>query len=296
MRSSWKGYLKLSLVSVPVQAFHAQETGGGDIHFNQLHATCHSRIKYQKVCPIHGEVTKDEIVSGYEYAKGQYVIVEPDEIDKLRTENDRAITIDEFVAPNAIDPLYLDGRTYYLAPESPQGAKPYVVLCAAMEERKRHGIARVVFSGKEQLVLIRPLTGVLVMSMLNYDAQVRKPESIKDEVPDANYSAKELQLAEMLIDASTSKHFELSKYEDIYTRRLTELIEAKVAGREVVAPEETEQISVINLMDALKQSLGRKTRDTLKQSLGRKTRPSKTSKKTAASKRSSVGHTKRKFA
>jgi len=260
MRSSWKGYLKLSLVSVPVQAFNAQATGGGEIHFNQLHATCHSRIKYQKVCPIHGEVTKDEIVSGYEYAKGQYAIREPDEVDQLLTENDRAITIEEFVSPNTIDPVYFDGRTYYLAPEAPLGAKSYAVLCAAMVERKRYGIARVVFSGKEQLVMIRPVDRILTMSMLNYGAQVREPELMKDQVPEATYSAKELQLAEMLVDASTSKRFNFSKYEDLYTKRLTELIEAKVAGREVVAPPETEEISVINLMDALKQSLSKKTK------------------------------------
>ena len=98
-RSSWKGYLRLSLVSVPVKAYTATTTGGGEIHLNQIHADCHSRIRYQKVCPIHGEVSNDAIVSGYEFAKGQFVVIDPDELDKLRTESDKAVQIATFVAP-----------------------------------------------------------------------------------------------------------------------------------------------------------------------------------------------------
>jgi DNA end-binding protein Ku len=255
LRSSWKGYLKLSLVSVPVQAINATVSGGGEIHFNQLHSTCHSRIKYQKVCPIHGEVSKDEIVSGYEYAKGQFTIVDPDEIDKLRTENDRAITIEEFIDPDDLDPIYLDGRTYYLVPDSPVGQKPYAVLMEAMRKRNRAGVGRVVFSGKEQLVLVQAADGVLTMSMLNYDSQVRKPDAVRDEIHAPEISSQELKLAEMLIDASTSEEIDLSKYKDLYTERLTELINAKVEGKDVVAPPADEEAPVINLMDALKQSL-----------------------------------------
>lgn len=259
MRSSWKGYLKLSLVSVPVQAFNSTGSGVGEIHFNQLHSVCHSRIRYQKVCPIHGEVSKDEIVSGYEYAKGQYAIVDPDEIEKLRSENDRAISIEEFIEPDQLDPMYLDGRHYYLVPDTPVGQKPYAVLHEAMRKRNRAGVARVVFSGKEQVVLVRPVDGLLMMSMLNYDSLVRKPEGFKDEVKAPDIAPQELKLAEMLVDASTAEAFDFSKYEDLYTTRLTELINAKVEGKEVVAPPSDEEVPVINLMDALKQSLGSKT-------------------------------------
>ncbi len=257
MRSSWKGYLKFSLVSVPVQAFNVRVSGGGEIHFNQLHAACHSRIKYQKVCPIHGEVPNDQIVSGYEYAKNQYTIIEPSELDKLRSESDRAITIDEFIKPDELDPIYLDGRTYYLVPDTPAGQKPYAVLQEAMQHKNRAAVARVVFSGKEQLVLVRPLDSVLVMSMLNYDAQIRKSDAFSDEVQKQKLSKQELHLAEMLIDASTSKQFDFSKYEDLYTKPLTELIESKVEGKELVSPPAEEEVPVINLMDALKKSLGR---------------------------------------
>src|SRR3954462_3977380 len=121
LRTSWKGFLRLSLVSVPVKAYSAAASGNGRIHLNQLHETCHSRIRYQKVCPLHGEVTSDEIVSGYEYAKGQYVVIDEDELDKLRTPAERAINIDKFVPFSTIDPLYFDGRAYYLLPDGPVG-------------------------------------------------------------------------------------------------------------------------------------------------------------------------------
>src|SRR5262249_17899663 len=101
-RSSWKGFLKLSLVSVPVKAFTATASAGGEIHLNQLHAECHSRIQYKKTCPIHGEVSNDQIVSGYEYAKGQYVVVDTEELSKLRTEDDKAINIDVFISANTL--------------------------------------------------------------------------------------------------------------------------------------------------------------------------------------------------
>ncbi len=146
-RSSWKGYLRLSLVSVPVQAFNAAESGGGDIHLNQLHATCHNRIRYKKVCPVHGEVPNEEIVMGYEYAKGEYVIVDDAEVDKLRTEADRAINIDTFVPRDSIDPIYFNGRTYYLLPDGAMGVKPYAVLLKALNAEDRWAVGQGVFFG-----------------------------------------------------------------------------------------------------------------------------------------------------
>ena len=254
-RSSWKGYLRLSLVSVPVQAFTATMSGGGKIHLNQLHDECHSRIRYQKVCPIHGEVSSSEIVSGYEYSKGNYVVVEPDELDKLRSEGDRAINIDTFIAPDEIDARYYDGRTYYLVPDGPVGQKPYAVLYRGMEEQQRYAIGQAVFSGKEQLVLVRPLEGLLTMSMLSYESQIRPPSAFEEEFEKPQVTKEELRLAETLITASTAEDFDLSKYEDLYTARLTQLIEAKVEGREIVAPPAEEETTVINLMDALRKSV-----------------------------------------
>jgi DNA end-binding protein Ku len=116
-RPIWSGYLKLSLVSVPVKAYTATDSSG-EVHLNQLHRDCNARIQYKKTCPIHGEVANDQIVSGYEYTKGQYVTIEPEELDKLRTESDKAVNIDTFVPDDQIDPLYLSGQAYYLCPRA----------------------------------------------------------------------------------------------------------------------------------------------------------------------------------
>ncbi|MBI3468230.1 MAG: Ku protein [Planctomycetes bacterium] len=256
-RATWRGFLRLSLVSVPVKAYTAAVTGGGEIHLRQLHADCHSPIQYRKTCPIHGEVTSDAIVSGYEYAKGQFVVVDTDELDKLRTEADKAVTIDTFIRPNAIDPVYHCGKTYYLVPDGPVGQKPYALLHRGMEEEGCQAIARVVMSGREQVVLLRPLEGILAMTMLEYDHQVKKPGAFQHEVGQPELSDEELRLAKTLIGSSTSEALEFSRYKDAYTEKLTALIEAKVAGKEIVAAPAEQEPEVINLMEALRQSVAR---------------------------------------
>jgi DNA end-binding protein Ku len=254
-RSSWKGYLKLSLVSVPVKAYTATSSEGSEVKLNQLHKVCNSRIQYKKTCPIHGEVPGEEIVSGYEYTKGQYVVVDTDELEKLRSEDDKAIKIDTFVAPDTLDPLYLSGKSYYLIPDGPVGQKPYAVLQQTMREEDRYAIAQVVMHNREQTVLLRPMENLIVMSILNLENQVTKPAAFEEEVSKVEVSPQELKLAKSLIDGSTSKKFDFAKYRDVYTEKLTKLIEAKVAGEEIVAPPAHEQAQVINLMDALRQSV-----------------------------------------
>src|SRR5690242_2591822 len=131
-RSTWKGYLKVSLVSVPVKAYSASTSGGGEVRLNQLHEECHSRIQYKKTCPIHGEVPNDQIVSAYEYSKGQYVVIDPEEVDKLRTPDEKAVNIDAFIPPDSVDPTYFSGQSYYLVPDGPVGQKPYALLLEGM--------------------------------------------------------------------------------------------------------------------------------------------------------------------
>ena len=256
-RSSWKGFLKLSLVSVPVKAYTATASGGGEVRLNQLHAECHSRINYKKTCPIHGEIPNDQIVSGFEYSKGQYVIVDPEEVEKLRTPDEKAINIDAFVPPGTVDQTYFSGKSYYLIPDGPVGQKPYALLVQGMEEMKRQAVAQVVMHGRDQLVLIRPMEGLLNMAILNYDNQVTKPAAFEEEAPKAKAEPEELKLAKTLIEASSPKQFDFSKYKDHYTDKLTQLIEKKVAGEEVVAPPVHEHAPIINLMDALKESLAK---------------------------------------
>src|SRR5262245_6483635 len=254
-RSSWKGFLRLSLVSIPVKAYTATASGGGEIHLNQIHAECHNRIKYQKTCPIHGEVPNDAIVSGYEFAKGQFVVIDPDELDKLRSESDKAVKIDTFIAPEELDPTHFNGQNYYLVPDGPVGQKPYVLLHKGLVEENRVAIAQVVMHGKERVVMLRPVGKLLVMTMLSYESQVVKPDNFEGEVPDQDATGPEMDLVKTLIKSSTAPQFDFGKYKDVYTEKLTQLIEAKVEGKEIVAPPQVEEAQVINLMDALKKSL-----------------------------------------
>jgi DNA end-binding protein Ku len=253
-RSIWKGFIRLSLVSVPVKAYTASATQG-EIHLRQLHRECNSPIKYQKTCPIHGEVSAADIVSGYEYSKGQYVVIEPEEIDKMRTESDKAVNIEGFVAPDAVDPLYLTGSTYYLLPEGAVGQKPYALLHRGMVEEGRYAIAQTVLFRREHVVLLRPVGKVIGMSTLFYENQVKEGDSFADELTSPEVSPEELKLAKTLIDASGLEDFDLARYKDTYNEKLTALIHAKAEGREIVAPPAAEGPKVINLMDALKQSL-----------------------------------------
>src|SRR5262245_54912609 len=280
-RSSWKGFLKLSLVSVPVKAYTAKSSGAGEIRLNQLHAECHSRINYKKTCPIHGEVSQDQIVMGYEHAKGQYVVVDTDELEKLRTEDEKAINIDVFIDPSGLDPVYLSGKSYYLVPDGPIGQKPYTVLHEGMVQQKRHAVARVVMHGRDQTVLLRPMDGLINMSILDYDAQVTKPAAFEEEAPKAASTPEELKLIKTLIDASTDKKFDMSRYKDTYTDKLTALIEAKIQGKEIVAPPVQEHPQIINLMDALKQSVEKVQKETPAEA--------KPPKKMAPSKRAQAG-------
>ena len=255
-RASWRGLLRLNLVSMPVQAFNAAAKKQGEVHFHQLHSECHSRIHYEKICPVHGPVPNDEIVLGYEYAKGKYVEFEDDELDQLRTKKDKALTISTFVQPGEIDPIYFDGRVYYLVPDGEEGREPYAVLNAAMEKKERYAVGQIVFSGREQMVLIRPLDGLLAMMMLNYENQMRTPEMFSDRLAKRKPSTKEVNMAEKLIEASVDEDFDFDEYEDQYVKKVQTLINAKVEGEDIVAPPfEEEEPEVINLMDALRRSV-----------------------------------------
>jgi DNA end-binding protein Ku len=245
-RSSWKGFLRLSLVSIPVKAYTAAVSGNCQIRLNQLHHDCHRRIQCQKVCPVHGKISNDQVVSGYEYAGGQYVVIQPEELDLLRTESDKAIHMDTFVSVEQMDPLRLAGKDYYLTPDGVPGQKPYALLRQAMAERGLWAIAQTVWHGKEQLVVLRPRGRLIVMSQLKYASEVKEPSAFE-----------RLELAQALVQATTAEEFDFSKYTNRYQAKLAELIEAKVTGREIVAAEAEEPHPVINLMEALKASVAK---------------------------------------
>lgn len=254
-RPVWSGFIRFSLVSVPVKAFTATASGGGGIALNQLHAECHSRIQYKKTCPIHGEVPADQIVSGYQFAKDQYVVIDTDELSKLRPKSEKDIAIGAFIKPDAIDLSHMSGKSYYLTPDGPVAQRPYSLLVRAMKEQKRFAFAQVVMFGREHIVLVRPMGKVLMMSMLAYDAELKKITEFEGDVADVELPPDELKLAKTLTDALAQDKFDLGKYKDLYAERLTKLVEAKVQGEEIVEPPGEEPPQVINLMEALKKSI-----------------------------------------
>lgn len=256
-RATWKGFLNLSLVSVPVKAYSANDSGG-TIRLNQLHAECNSRINLKTVCPSCGEISRKDIVKGYEFAKDQYVIIDLDELDKLRTKDEsRAIRIEKFIQPNQLDSLHLSESSYYLIPDGAPGQKPYSLLREAMLRKDLVCIAHVVLHNKEQLALVRPVDGLLCMTILRFASQLKSTELFTEEIVDFEISNDEFALAETLIAETTSKKFDINEYADVYTQRLTELIETKVEGRELVQPPDVETQPVVNLMDALKASVAK---------------------------------------
>ena len=253
-RTSWKGFLKLSLVSVPVKAFTVNESGS-EVRLNQLHRDCHARVKYQKICPEHGELKSNAIVSGYEHQKDRYVVVEPTDLDKLRTRSDRAVSIDGFVSVDEIDNRYYAGKAHYLLPDGIAGERPYALLRDGMEKHGVCAIAQVVMSGREQLVVVRPIEKMLVMFGLHYPQKVRQIDDFQSELEDIEFKPEERALTDTLIAASKIDGFELQNYNDRYVMKLKQLIDLKVAGEEIVQAEDHEEPKILNLMDALKKSV-----------------------------------------
>lgn len=259
-RASWRGPIRFGLVSFDVQAINAEAKEESDIHFHLLHAPDHQRIHYAKICPKHGEVSNDEIVGGFEYAKDKYIEMEKEELDKLRTKEERSLTVDAFVDADQIDPIYFDGRMYYLIPATNSASEPYALLATAMERDQRWGVGQVVFSGKEQLAVVRVVEGVMTMAMLNYEAEIRKPADIKREFKTARPNPRNLKLAEQLVRQHGVKDFDLGAYKDRYRQKVQEALRAKKKGVQLEEPEDEEEPEVINLMEALRQSVdGRKS-------------------------------------
>jgi DNA end-binding protein Ku len=250
MRPIWKGYLRLSLVAVPVKVYSATSTH--TLSFNQLHATCNSRINYTKTCPIHGPVPAEEIVKGYAYEKDRYVIMEDEDFDKVRLESTKAVNIVRFVDASEIDPIYYESA-YYLEPDGKIAREAYATLREAMAGKV--AIAKVVLRGKEDLVAVRATDNVLVMSTLHYGDEVKSASELDELKAKVEVAPDAVKLARQLVDGLQGP-FEPQLYQDEYRDELLRIVEAKVEGREaVVADEAAEPAKVVNLMEALKKSL-----------------------------------------
>ena len=251
-RPTWKGYLKVSLVTIPVKVFPATESAAA-LSFNQLHAECQTRIQQKKWCPhCEREVTISEVVKGYEFEKGRYVIVEEEDIQKVRVESTRVIDLAQFTDATEIDPIYVD-RAYYLAPDGPMAADAFAVMRDGMVGKA--GIGKVALYGREYLVAIRPQKKGLVMYTLHHDAEIRSIDSIEElnSVP-SKVKPEEMKLAKQVI-ASFDGELNLKDYKDEYKEGLRRIIDAKIAGEDVIASEVQEPPKVVDLMEALRRSL-----------------------------------------
>jgi DNA end-binding protein Ku len=255
-RPVWSGFVRFSLVTIPVKAYAAASPERGRVSFHQLCGKCHSRIKYQKVCPLHGEVPNDQIVSGYEMPDGQYIVVQPAELEKLEDQSDKTITISAFVKPEQIEPTAYAGKAHYLLPDGPVAARPYTVLHRALAEQGLYAFAQVVFHGREQPVVVRPVEGgLLALNGLLYQSEMKSPSDFLDLVPHMELATEELTAAKALAGNMEPEAFDFARYEDTHRKSLLALIESKAASKQLVSAPAAETPQVSNLMEALQRSL-----------------------------------------
>jgi DNA end-binding protein Ku len=251
-RPTWKGYLKVSLVTIPVKVFPATESAA-TLSFNQLHAECKTRIQQKRWCPhCEREVPNTELVKGYEYEKGHYVVVTEEDIEKVRVDSSKVIDLAQFTDVTEIDPIYVD-KSYYLAPDGPMASESFAVMREGMAGKA--GIGKVALYGREYLVAVRPQKKGLVMYTLHHDAEIRSIDQVEElnSVP-AKVKPEEMKLAKQVI-ATFDAELNLKDYQDEYKAGLRKIIDAKIAGEEVVAPEIQEPPKVVDLMEALRRSL-----------------------------------------
>jgi DNA end-binding protein Ku len=251
-RATWKGFLKVSLVNIPIKVFPATESSG-TISFNQLHGECQTRIKQKRWCEqCNREVPNSEIVKGYEFEKGRYVVLSDEDFDNVRPESTRVIDLVQFADESAIDPMYVD-RAYYLAPDGGVAADAFAVMREGMQGKV--GVGKLALYGREYLVAVKPHDKGIVMYTLHHAAEIRGIEQVEElnSVP-AKVRPEEIKLAKQVI-ATFDAPLNLSDYRDEYREGLQKIIDAKIAGEEIVAPSAEAPPKVVNLMEALKKSL-----------------------------------------
>lgn len=270
-RPTWSGFIQISLVSIGVRIYPASNTGRA-IEFHQIDRKTHQRVHHQNVDES-GEVDRSAIVKGFEYARGQYIEIDPDELKSLRIATATTMQIQQFVQYDEL-PRELFERPYFVAPKDKAQAKALAIMTKAIRETGTLGIGELAFSGREHLAAIGapqdPKQKGLMLYLLRYEEELRQPSAAVGEIPSAAISSQELSLAKQLIESSTSK-FDLSAYKDDYAAAVRKLVDAKRKGKPLPEPEEKpERSNVVDMMDALKKSLanakgsGKKTHRTKK--------------------------------
>jgi DNA end-binding protein Ku len=255
-RAYWKGFLRLSLVSIAVEIYNAVEAKS-EISFRQIHKPSGRRVNYEKVVPGIGKIENSDIVKGYEVDTDTYITLDPEEIDAVKLESKKTIDLVQFVDAKLIDYRYYE-RPYFIAPADELAGEGYVVIRDALRKTGKVGLAQLTIGGREWLVAIAPLEDGLVMEMLRYSDELRKPEDYFDEVPTTKPDKEMVDLAVQLI-GKKSGAFNPEKFEDHYASALKELIQDKLKGRKIIAPHDESRPkggNVVDLMEALKKSLG----------------------------------------
>ena len=254
-RAYWRGQIRLALVSIPVEIFSATKSGA-TIAFNQIHEPTGKRIKYEKVVPGVGAVDPDEIVKGYQYEKGSYVLIEDEEIEAVKLESKKTLELTQFVEHDEIDVLYFE-KPYYVVPADDLAEEAYIVLREALRRTKKVALGQLALRGREYIVSLKPCGRGIVLETLRYADEVHKAQSYFREIGDDKPDEELLDLAEALIDKKTAP-FDASKFHDRYIDALTDLIERKRKGKTISTEEEpapSRGSNVVDLMAALKKSI-----------------------------------------
>jgi len=256
-RPYWKGQIRLALVSIPVEIYSATRSGA-TVAFNQIHEPSGKRIKYEKVVPGIGAVDPDEIVKGYQYSKGSYVLLDDEELDAVKLESKKTLELTQFVDAHEIDPLYYE-RPYYVVPADDLAEEAFVVLREALRDTKKVALGQLTLRGREYVVSLKPCGRGILLETLRYADEVIKAQGYFRDIPDAKPDEEMLELAEALIAKKTAR-FDPDKFHDRYVDALKELIEKKrkLKGGKIQAEEEElpkRASNVIDLMAALKKSI-----------------------------------------
>ncbi len=278
-RASWTGNLKLSLISIPVRLYRAVSSSGR-LSLRMLHQDCSQRVRYQYTCPVHGELDKDQIVKGYEFERGKYVVVDDETLDKIRLETTQTIEVVQFIDQAELDPIYLD-TPYYLSPDGPVAEEGFQVIRKALEKTGKAAIGRVVMSNRELMVAISPRDTGLFLQTLHYQSEVRGSEAFFEGIPGKKVDPEEVELAESLIEKK-SEAFDPSQFKDRYEEALTDVIKAKIQGEEVEVVEEREAGKVVNFMDALKRSVAEEEKSGRKKTAAGKKPPARSVKRASS--------------
>lgn len=251
MRPLWKGALTFGLIYIPVKIYPATEDK--EIHFRLLHRQCLTPIQYRRYCPLcDRQLGAEEIVRGYEYEKGQYVTLEDEELATIAPPEEKNITLLDFVAAQEIEPVFYD-RSYYLVPAE-GGARVYELLRRAMAATRKVGIGKLVVRTKESLAAVRVGGRALVLATLYYPDEIRSQGALTELNYQVSLDENEVAMAERLVESLTAP-FEPAKYADAYRKALLENINAKIAGRKVVAPPAAPAAKVMDIMEALRRSI-----------------------------------------